>query len=130
MNAEDWFFGVFLGPPLIVAAWVVCFHVWRSGLNVAPAVDWFTGDAGLPGYHASLLPICVSMTTGWLAAMGQTLRGIAESPPAWSETFVNYTGVASFAFLLLGFWLWLTKWPTFMLPPQFRRKDRSDWARR
>lgn len=122
MTASDWFVLAFLGPLLITGLWVIATGVWRTGRDVSNAARWFTGERGVPGYHAFLGPATISMTTGWLGTVATEIQQGMDSPPPWMDLFIGVCFGVCFAFLLLGFWLWTVKWPRILVPPQFRER--------
>lgn len=119
MSAEDWIFGVVLGPVILVALWLVVHRVWRHGLDVSRAVATFSG--GGPGYHAFLLPAVVGMTLLWACAMLATVGDQLDSPPGWLNPAVAVLASVGGLAMLLGAWLWKFARPAFLVPPQFRR---------
>lgn len=118
MTAEDWIFGVVLGPVILVAAWLVVYRVWRHGLDVSRAVATFS-DGG-PGYHAFLLPTVVGMTLLWACAMLATVVEQQDSTREWLNPAVAVLASVGGLAMLLGAWLWKFARPTFLVPPQFR----------
>jgi hypothetical protein len=120
VTTSDWIILGFLAPLLILGCWWQTIGVWRSGKDVSRAVDWFTGQGGAPGYHAFMGPVTSAMTVGWIAAMVELVRKNMTNPPDWMDVVVGVGFALCVGFIALGLWLWAFKWPTFLVPPQFR----------
>ncbi len=133
MTAGDWFLLV-LGLPLtLVVGWVSSYRVWLRHADVGAGMEWVTGESGQAGYHAFILPATLSFTAAWLGIIAMETRDALEVPPAWLNTFVNYSFLGSIGLLLLGFWMWLFMWPRALVPPHLRGvhrlHDRQSHAR-
>lgn len=118
--------GVVLCPLLVAGGWVTVVKVWRNGLDVSGAVSWFTGTGhGLRGYHAFLAPATIAITLLWGGALADVIRVGMKAPPTWLYWFVGVCFGVGFLFMVIGAWMWIVQWPTFLIPPHFRDRSKS-----
>lgn len=125
-----------IGAIIIPGGAVQTWRVWRHELDLSSGVGWATGETGIAGYHAFLLPGAIGFT---LAYVGAFLIWFKDPLPGWADLVGTSIGFGGFAFTMLGFWLWLFMWPRFLVPPHLRgesglvvstwRKERDRRAR-
>ncbi|MFS3130533.1 hypothetical protein ACLM5J_19180 [Nocardioides sp. Bht2] len=126
VSVEDWIMGVVIGPLFFAGLWVVVVKVWRNGLDVSGAVSWFAGTGrGIRGYHAFLGPMAVGGTLLWVGALAELTRVGMKAPPTLLEWFIGVCWGVGLLFLVIGAWMWIVQWPTFLIPPHFRDRSKS-----
>lgn len=117
---SDWIVLTFVGPFLIAGCSLVVVTLWRVPRQPKRAAgDEIGNDTGYPAF---LGPATVSMFAGWLGTVAQKVQDAKDTPSDQLDVFIGVCFAVCMAFLLLGFWLWMTRWPRFLVPPRFRRE--------